>query len=537
MNAQHRSRFPWAALTGMTASVQSLPVGRQLALAFSLVLVLALAVGAFALYSMQQESGRTRALGQKWLASAGHVATLREQLLAMREFEVKHSRATDKSYHGEYEEKINEAAKSVTASLAALKPLLAGEQELGLMGKLEGGWAGYQKAAAEVVKLGRAGQQTDAADISDGAASMAVEEALHPLGEFSTYVFTQAGEAVQTSEREFKRGVAVMAALLVAALVAGGLLAVFITRSLMRQLGGEPAVAAEVARAVAAGDLSSTIRLKGGDRTSLMASLDAMQRSLSEAVRKVRDGSEHVATASVEIAQGNSDLSARTEQQASSLQQTAATMEQLGTTVRHNADSARQADQLAKGAAQVASQGGTVVGEVVATMQGIHASSRKINEIIAVIDGIAFQTNILALNAAVEAARAGEQGRGFAVVAGEVRSLAQRSAEAAREIKGLIGESVSRVEQGTALVDRAGQTMQEIVSAIGRVSDIVSEISSASAEQSSGVSQVSQAVTQMDQTTQQNAALVEQSAAAAESLRQQAQQLVQAVAVFRVGAA
>ncbi len=199
-------------------------------------------------------------------------------------------------------------------------------------------------------------------------------------------------------------------------------------------------------------------------------------------------------------------------------------MEQLGTTVRHNADSARQADQLAKGAAEVASQGGTVVGEVVATMQGIHASSRKISEIIAVIDGIAFQTNILALNAAVEAARAGEQGRGFAVVAGEVRSLAQRSAEAAREIKGLIGESVSRVEQ-------------EIVTAIGRVSDIVGEISSASAEQSAGVGQVSQAVTQMDQTTQQNAALVEQSAAAAESLRQQAQQLVQAVAVFRVTAA
>jgi methyl-accepting chemotaxis protein len=212
-------------------------------------------------------------------------------------------------------------------------------------------------------------------------------------------------------------------------------------------------------------------------------------------------------------------------------------MEQLGTTVHQNADKAREADQLAKGSAQVAVQGGAVVGEVVATMQGIHASSKKINEIIAVIDGIAFQTNILALNAAVEAARAGEQGRGFAVVAGEVRSLAQRSAEAAREIKSLIGDSVARVEQGTALVDRAGQTMKEIVTAISRVSDMVGEISTASAEQSTGVGQVSQAMGQMDEATQRNAALVEESAAATESLKQQAQQLVQAVAVFRVAAA
>ena len=534
MSHPTRTRRPAAALA---ARIARLPVGRQLGLAFGLVLMLALVLGAMALRSMHQESQRTRALGQIWLASAGHVATLREQLLVMREFEVKHSRATDKSYHAEYEEKITAAAQAVDQGLAALKPLLTGEREVALLGKLEGGVAAYRKAGAQVVKLGRGGQQVDAADVSDGAASMAVEEALHPLGELGQHVFDSAGESVTVSEQAFRRGVAVMGGLLAATMLAGSLLALFITRSLVRQLGGEPSQAADVARAVAAGDLSTPIRVRPGDTTSLIASLDTMQRALAETVRKVRDGSEHVATASVEIAQGNADLSSRTEQQASALQQTAATMEQLGTTVRHNADSARQADQLAKGAAAVASQGGAVVGEVVATMQGIHASSRKINEIIAVIDGIAFQTNILALNAAVEAARAGEQGRGFAVVAGEVRSLAQRSAEAAREIKGLIGESVSRVEQGTALVDRAGQTMQEIVGAIGRVSDIVSEISSASAEQSSGVGQVSDAVTQMDQTTQQNAALVEQSAAAAESLRQQAQQLVQAVAVFRVSAA
>jgi methyl-accepting chemotaxis protein len=251
-------------------------------------------------------------------------------------------------------------------------------------------------------------------------------------------------------------------------------------------------------------------------------------------VGTVRGNAESVATASAQIAQGNQDLSGRTEQQASALQQTAATMEQLGTTVRHNADSAQQANRLAQGASSVAVQGGEVVGKVVSTMQAISDSSRKIGDIIGVIDGIAFQTNILALNAAVEAARAGEQGRGFAVVASEVRSLAQRSADAAKEIKALIGRSVEQVEQGTALVDQAGKTMNDIVGSIQRVSDIVAEIDSASVEQSSGISQVGQAVTQMDQSTQQNAALVEQSAAAAESLRAKAQQLVQLVAVFKL---
>jgi len=320
-------------------------------------------------------------------------------------------------------------------------------------------------------------------------------------------------------------------------LLFAGLFGYTMVRSITRQLGGEPAEAARLAQGVAAGDLSLAIHLVPGDSSSLMAQLKAMQDSLAGVVGNVRRNSESVATASAQIAQGNNDLSGRTEQQASALEQTAASMEQLSSTVQQNADSARQASQLALGASQVAIRGGEVVGQVVSTMKDINHSSKKIADIIGVIDGIAFQTNILALNAAVEAARAGEQGRGFAVVATEVRSLAGRSAEAAREIKTLISASVERVDQGSALVDQAGATMSEVVAAIQRVTDIVGEISSASAEQSAGVAQVGEAIGQMDQATQQNAALVEQSAAAAESLRQQAQQLVQAVAVFRLDAA
>ena len=334
-----------------------------------------------------------------------------------------------------------------------------------------------------------------------------------------------------------KRYVAIRAVSMAA--IAGGLLfsmlfGFWMVRSITRELGGEPGQAAELARSVAAGDLRARASLRAGDSTSLMAQLKEMQVRLAQVVGSVRANSESVATASAQIAQGNLDLSQRTEEQASVLEKTAAAMEELSATVRQNADNARQANQLALDASNVAIQGGEVVGQVVDTMKAINDSSKKIADIIGVIDGIAFQTNILALNAAVEAARAGEQGRGFAVVASEVRSLAGRSADAAKEIKSLIATSVERVEQGTALVDHAGATMTEVVSSIRRVTDIVSEISVASAEQSAGVVQVASAVSQMDQATQQNAALVEESAAAAESLKSQAMELVQIVAVFKL---
>ena len=309
------------------------------------------------------------------------------------------------------------------------------------------------------------------------------------------------------------------------------LLAIWIIRAITRPIGQ----AVAIARAVSAGDLTHPI--EAGDRSEtgqLLQALGEMQTGLGRVVSTVRSGSEAVATASAQIAQGNHDLSARTEKEASALEETSASMEQLGSTVKQNANNALQANQLAQNASSVAAQGGQVVSQVVDTMRGITESSKKIADIITVIDGIAFQTNILALNAAVEAARAGEQGRGFAVVASEVRSLAQRSAAAAKEIKQLITDSVERVDQGSTLVDQAGATMNDVVTSIERVTSIMTEISAASAEQSQGVSQIGEAVMQMDHSTQQNAAMVEQMAAAASGLNQQAQSLVQAVAAFKL---
>ncbi|KQP13196.1 methyl-accepting chemotaxis protein [Pseudorhodoferax sp. Leaf267] len=330
------------------------------------------------------------------------------------------------------------------------------------------------------------------------------------------------------------RSVALLTAMVAAMAACGALVGWSITRSLTRALGAEPGQVSEAVQRVTDGDLTTPVQVRAGDTGSTMATVQRMQETLAGMVTSVRRNAEGVAIASEEIVHGNADLSQRTEVQASALQETAASMEQLSSTVTQNADNARQADQLAKSATAVATRGGETVARVVDMMRGINESSAKVSDIVGVIDSIAFQTNILALNAAVEAARAGEQGRGFAVVATEVRSLASRSAEAAREIKALIAASVERVEQGTALVDQAGVTMQEIVRSIASVNDLMGEISSASTEQSAGVSQVVAAVSQLDQTTQQNAALVEESAAAASSLSAQAQQMVDAVAVFKV---
>ena len=345
---------------------------------------------------------------------------------------------------------------------------------------------------------------------------------------------------VQEAKKEFELSIERYGSMRIAvttAIVLGVLLAVLsgvlLIRSIYRQLGGEPDYAAQIVRSIADGDLTTTVDTRANDQHSLLFAMHQMQQNLSKTVSTIRQSTDTIATASGQIATGNLDLSARTEQQASALEETASSMEELTGTVKHNADNARQANQLAATASQIAVKGGAVVAQVVQTMGSINESARKIADIIGVIDGIAFQTNILALNAAVEAARAGEQGRGFAVVASEVRNLAQRSASAAKEIKSLIGDSVEKVDAGARLVDQAGATMDEVVASVKRVSDIISEITAASQEQTAGIDQINQAIMQMDDVTQQNAALVEQAAAAAASLQDQAGNLVEVVSVFK----
>ncbi len=357
---------------------------------------------------------------------------------------------------------------------------------------------------------------------------------MKPVDEFFELLDKRTGSAVAEANRASSRAFRVAAVLLVFALISAAVALLFLYQRLNHQLGAEPTDAQEVANKIAAGDLSVPIDLRPGDKSSLMFAMYAMRDSLTRIVSQVRAGTDTIATASVQIVSGNRELSTRTEQQAGSLEETASSMEELTSTVKQNADNARQANQLAVSASDVARKGGTVVSQVVDTMGSINESARKIVDIISVIDGIAFQTNILALNAAVEAARAGEQGRGFAVVASEVRNLAQRSAAAAKEIKVLIDDSVEKVGAGAKLVDQAGATMHEIVESVQRVTDIMSEITSASQEQTAGIEQINQAVTQMDETTQQNASLVEEAAAASEELQEQAGKLAELVSIFKV---
>ena len=426
---------------------------------------------------------------------------------------------------------IGDKRKAISVLLAGFEKALDSPAEKAGFASVPVASTDFWTLGVETIRLIEAGQKDDAFTYLIEKTMPARNRFLDALGAEKSRLSKQlAADLDGVGSNAVAMRNQVVAAVLVSMLVLL-MLVLSTSRVLIRRI----AQAEGVARRVRDGDLASAVRDDASDEFSpLMRALGDMQSSLIRVVGTVRGNATSVATASAEISQGNNDLSARTEQQASALEQTASSMEELGSTVRHNAENARQASQLAMQASSVAVAGGDVVSQVVETMKGINDSSRKIADIIGVIDGIAFQTNILALNAAVEAARAGEQGRGFAVVASEVRSLAQRSAEAAKEIKSLINASVERVGHGTLLVDKAGATMSEVVTAIKRVTDIVGEISSASQEQSMGVQQVGQAVTQMDQTTQQNAALVEQSAAAADSLKSQALTLVEAVSVFQL---
>ena len=420
---------------------------------------------------------------------------------------------------------INENLEKLDKSITSVK----GRE---LLKKVAETRAAYVVEQDKFLELLKADKKVEIVALMQGGLRKAQNEylkAVNDLIDFQTEVMTEDGKAAGALAEAAQRMMLILSA--VAALLTV-FFAWFITRSITVPLN----LAVQVAQKVAAGDLTSHIEVQSKDETGILTqALKEMNDSLKKIVGEVRSGTEAIGSGTKQIASGNADLSQRTEEQASSLEETASSMEELTSTVKQNAENAKQANQLALGASTVAVKGGQVVSEVVTTMSSINESSKKIVDIIGVIDGIAFQTNILALNAAVEAARAGEQGRGFAVVASEVRNLAQRSAAAAKEIKALIGDSVDKVGAGTKLVDEAGKTMEEIVNSVKRVTDIMSEITAASQEQSAGIEQVNQAITQMDEVTQQNAALVEEAAAAAESLEEQAQNLQAAVAIFNIG--
>ncbi|MDB5989992.1 MAG: methyl-accepting chemotaxis protein [Herbaspirillum sp.] len=429
-------------------------------------------------------------------------------------------------------EGIISGPKVASNGITALQDQVPTAEERSLLVKAEGNRAAYVKSRNKVMELSKAGQNDQALDLMFNETNNLQTVYIQSLKTFIEYENRALKDASDAAEKTAGFAQKMLIAIFMAVLAFGLFIAVAITRGLLKSLGGEPEYATEIAGKIAAGDLTVTVETKADDASSLLFAMKTMRDSLAKVVGEVRSGTDTIATASNQIASGNLDLSSRTEEQASSLGETAASMEQLTSTVKQNADNARQANQLAVSASSVAVKGGSVVSQVVDTMGSINASSRKIVDIIGVIDGIAFQTNILALNAAVEAARAGEQGRGFAVVASEVRSLAQRSAAAAKEIKTLIGNSVEQVDTGGKLVAEAGATMDELVNSVKRVTDIMGEILAASQEQSAGIEQVNQAIGQMDQATQQNAALVEQAAAAAASMQSQAANLAQLVSVF-----
>jgi methyl-accepting chemotaxis protein len=431
-------------------------------------------------------------------------------------------------------EKVYENKKLRQEYMEQLEKICIGSEGKALLQTTIDAGAPYVAHEDEYLKLIAAGDLSTAKDVlleKTRPEQLVYIAAIDKFIDFQKQAVAKLGEA---AEDQNKGARTLIMSLGLLAILLGSIGAWIIARGLVKQLGGEPNDAAEIAGRIADGDLTVTVNTKADDHSSLMFAMKTMRDNLINIVSQVRIGTDTIATASSEIASGNLDLSSRTEQQAASLEETASSMEEMTSTVKQNADNARQANQLAVSASEVAVKGGAVVSQMVGTMGAINESSKKIVDIIGVIDGIAFQTNILALNAAVEAARAGEQGRGFAVVAAEVRNLAQRSAGAAKEIKALIGDSVEKVDAGARLVDQAGATMDEVVASVRRVTDIIGEITAASHEQSSGIEQINLAITQMDEVTQQNAALVEEAAAAAGSLQDQAENLVKTVSVFKV---
>ena len=512
--------------------LSNLSVGLRLGASFGAILLitaLIAATGMWRIASLQGASERvaTQEIEQQTLVE-NWASDIRLNWVRTEAF----LKAIDRDYMEKLTADTQATAKGIEGKVQRIEGLVQGDKNRAQLATIAAASKAYNDKLAEIRELHRGGEPNVPTLVDKDLRPLA-DKYLQSLDDLRTAMAAQLADSQGDTSTLAKASQVLLGVGTLIAVALGALLAFTVTRSIVQPVQRGK----QAAESIADGDLTHPIEASGNDETGqLLQALATMQSRLATIVGNVRHNAEGVATASVEIASGNNDLSARTEQQASALQQTAASMEELGSTVRQNADNARTANQLAMSASTVAQKGGDVVAEVVETMKGINDSSRKIADIISVIDGIAFQTNILALNAAVEAARAGEQGRGFAVVAGEVRSLAGRSAEAAKEIKGLIGTSVERVERGTALVDKAGATMSEVVASIRRVTEIMGEISAASSEQSQGVSQVGEAITQMDQATQQNAALVEQSAAAADSLKTQAGQLVDAVAVFRLSA-
>ena len=513
--------------------MKNLNIGVRLALGFAAVLVLLVAVSGFALVRMHKASAMT----ERMVTDQVH----NEQLIAEwhQGVEVNAARTTsaylavDPADQAEVEAQMKKSSGHITEIQNKLLQLLDEPAEKAAMAEVAATRASYTAARARVFKEKTAGNLEEAKRIYSTEMVGKRNAYLESLVKVSAGQRRQLDEVAATIRATYDDTRNLTIGLSLLAVLLGAAFAVMISRAITTPLRE----AVRVAETVSAGDLTSAITVDSRDETGqLMNALKSMNDSLVRIVGEVREGTETIGTASSEIASGNMDLSARTEQQASALEETASSMEELTSTVKFNADNARQANQLAITASEVATRGGVVVSQVVSTMGSINESARKIVDIISVIDGIAFQTNILALNAAVEAARAGEQGRGFAVVASEVRNLAQRSAAAAKEIKTLIGDSVEKVDAGSRLVDQAGHTMDEVVASITRVTDIMNEITTASDEQREGIEQVNMAITQMDSVTQQNAALVEEAAAAAASMQEQAARLAGVVGIFKLDA-